>query len=65
MNLAPVSPESVLSHIPEGANIVIPLANGEPEALLDALRQGKAPPPGSVIGRHGSEPLGGRTTLIE
>ncbi len=33
------------------------------EALLDALRDGKAPPPGSVIGRHGSEPVGGRTTL--
>ena len=33
------------------------------EALLDALRDGKAPPPGSVIGRRGSEPVGGRTTL--
>jgi NADH-quinone oxidoreductase E subunit len=35
------------------------------EALLDALRDGKAPPPGSVIGRQGSEPVTGRTTLIE
>jgi NADH-quinone oxidoreductase subunit E len=35
------------------------------EALLDALRDGKAPPPGSVIGRQGSEPVAGRTTLIE
>ena len=35
------------------------------EALLDALRAGKAPPPGSVIGRQGSEPVTGRTTLIE
>jgi len=35
------------------------------ERLLDALREGQAPPPGSVIGRLGSEPLGGRTTLTE
>jgi NADH:ubiquinone oxidoreductase subunit E len=34
------------------------------ETLLDALREGKPPPPGSVIGRHGSEPVtGGPTTL--
>jgi len=35
------------------------------EALLEALRDGKPPLPGSVIGRQGSEPVGGRTTLIE
>jgi NADH-quinone oxidoreductase E subunit len=35
------------------------------EALLDALRAGRPPPPGSVIGRHGSEAKGGRTTLKE
>jgi NADH-quinone oxidoreductase subunit E len=35
------------------------------EALLDALREGKAPPPGSVAARRGSEPVGGRTTLLE
>jgi len=35
------------------------------EALLDALRAGAPPPPGSMIGRHGSEPVGGRTTLTE
>jgi NADH-quinone oxidoreductase E subunit len=35
------------------------------QALLDALRDGKAPPPGSVIGRQGSEPVTGRTTLIK
>ena len=35
------------------------------EALLDALRDGKAPLPGSVIGRQGSEPATGRTTLVE
>jgi len=35
------------------------------EVLLEALRDGKAPQPGSVIGRRGSEPVTGRTTLIE
>ena len=35
------------------------------EALIDALRAGSSPPPGSVIGRHGSAPLGGKTTLTE
>lgn len=35
------------------------------EALLDALRAGNPPPPGSMIGRHGSEPISGRTTLSE
>ena len=35
------------------------------EALLDALRDGKPPAPGSVIGRQGSEPMTGRTTLME
>jgi NADH-quinone oxidoreductase subunit E len=35
------------------------------EKLLDALREENPPPPGSVIGRHGSEPVTGRTTLAE
>ena len=35
------------------------------DALLDALRNGRAPLPGSVIGRQGSEPVTGRTTLVE
>jgi NADH-quinone oxidoreductase subunit E len=35
------------------------------ERLIDALRRGEAPVPGSAIGRRGSEPLGGRTTLTE
>ena len=35
------------------------------EALIDALRAGLPPPPGSVIGRHGSAPIGGKTTLTE
>jgi NADH-quinone oxidoreductase E subunit len=35
------------------------------EALIDALRAGAPPPPGSVIGRHGSAPIKGKTTLTE
>jgi len=35
------------------------------EALLDAFRAGSPPPPGSVIGRHGSAPIKGETTLTE
>jgi NADH-quinone oxidoreductase E subunit len=35
------------------------------EVLLDALRAGNVPPPGSAIGRHGSEPIGGRRTLTD
>jgi NADH-quinone oxidoreductase subunit E len=35
------------------------------DALLDALRNGRAPLPGSVVGRQGSEPVSGRTTLVE
>ncbi|MBK9178854.1 MAG: acetyl-CoA hydrolase/transferase family protein [Acidimicrobiales bacterium] len=31
------SPDDVLSHIGDGADIVIPLANGEPVALMDAI----------------------------
>jgi NADH-quinone oxidoreductase subunit E len=35
------------------------------EQLIDALHEGRPPPAGSLAGRHGSEPVGGRTTLIE
>ena len=35
------------------------------EALLDALRDGKPPPVGSLAGRAGSAPAGGKTTLTE
>lgn len=35
------------------------------EALIDAFRAGSPPPPGSVTGRHGSAPIGGKTTLTE
>jgi NADH-quinone oxidoreductase E subunit len=35
------------------------------EALLDALRDGKPPPVGSLAGRRSSAPAGGKTTLTE
>src|SRR5882762_6062361 len=35
------------------------------EALLDALREGKAPPPGSLNGRRNSAPASGKTTLLD
>ncbi|MFL5183617.1 MAG: complex I 24 kDa subunit family protein, partial [Microvirga sp.] len=35
------------------------------EALLDALRDGRPPPFGSLSGRRGSAPEGGKTALIE
>ena len=35
------------------------------EALIDALRAGSPPLPGSVIGRKSSAPVGGKTTLTE
>ena len=36
-----------------------------PERLLDALREGKPPPVGSLAGRRGSAPAAGKTTLTE
>jgi NADH-quinone oxidoreductase subunit E len=41
------------------------LDGSKTEALLDALRAGTPPPVGSVIGRQGSMPEGGKTTLTE
>ncbi len=35
------------------------------EALIDALRDGRPPPVGSLAGRPGSAPASGKTTLIE
>ena len=35
------------------------------EALIEACRAGAPPPPGSMIGRHGSAPIKGKTTLID
>lgn len=36
----PLPPEAVLGHIEEGADIIVPIANGEPVTLLDALEAG-------------------------
>jgi acyl-CoA hydrolase len=33
----PSAPEAVLTHVLEGADIVVPLANGEPRTLIDTL----------------------------
>jgi len=33
--------------------------------LIDALRRGERPPPGSAIGRQASAPIGERTTLLD
>src|SRR5436190_19770138 len=35
----PGAPEDVLRHIQPGADVIVPLANGEPVAVLDALEQ--------------------------
>lgn len=37
MNLDPSPPEAVLEHIPPGADVILPMANGEPVTLLDTL----------------------------
>ena len=34
-------------------------------ALIEALKRGEVPPPGTTIDRFGSEPIGGRTTLLD
>ncbi len=34
---APLPPESVLEHVAAGADIIVPLSNGEPRTLVDAL----------------------------
>jgi NADH-quinone oxidoreductase E subunit len=34
-------------------------------AIIEALKRGERPPPGPQSGRRGSEPLGGKTTLLE
>ncbi|HXH57343.1 acetyl-CoA hydrolase/transferase family protein [Iamia sp.] len=39
--LAPaVAPAAVLSHLTPGADVIVPLANGEPTAVLDAIEAG-------------------------
>ena len=34
-------------------------------AIIEALKRGEQPKPGPQSARHGSEPLGGKTTLLE
>lgn len=34
---APVAADAILDHVPPGADLILPLANGEPVAVLDAL----------------------------
>ncbi len=36
---APTSPEAVLEHVGERADVIVPLANGEPRTVIDALDQ--------------------------
>jgi acyl-CoA hydrolase len=37
---APVDAASVLDHLPVGADVIVPLANGEPTSVLDAMEAG-------------------------
>src|SRR6478752_3792571 len=34
---APCPPEDVLEHVPPGADVIVPMVNGEPVAIIDAL----------------------------
>jgi acyl-CoA hydrolase len=34
---APLPPEAVLEHVADGADIIVPIANGEPRTLIDTL----------------------------
>jgi acyl-CoA hydrolase len=42
MTAEPVAPEAVLDHIADGADLIVPLANGEPVSVLDAVEAGAA-----------------------
>jgi Ni,Fe-hydrogenase maturation factor len=37
-----VPAEAVLDHVGDGADIIVPLANGEPVSVIDALEAGAA-----------------------
>jgi acyl-CoA hydrolase len=37
---APVRPEAILEHIDEDADLIVPLGNGEPVSVLDAIEDG-------------------------
>ena len=59
---APCPPEDVLEHVPPGADVIVPMANGEPVALLDALEanqrapRGRAPAPDARAARAAVHP---------
>ena len=36
----PLPADAVLDHVPDGADLIVPLANGEPVAVLDAIEAG-------------------------
>jgi acyl-CoA hydrolase len=36
----PLPADAVLDHVPDGADVIVPLANGEPVAVLDAIEAG-------------------------
>ncbi|HLM63081.1 MAG TPA: acetyl-CoA hydrolase/transferase C-terminal domain-containing protein [Acidimicrobiales bacterium] len=42
MTAEPVAPEAVLDHITDGADLIVPLANGEPVSVLDAVEAAAA-----------------------
>jgi acyl-CoA hydrolase len=37
---SPVAPEAALDHVEDGADLIVPLANGEPVSVMDALEAG-------------------------
>ncbi|MFP3906349.1 MAG: acetyl-CoA hydrolase/transferase family protein [Acidimicrobiales bacterium] len=39
-SLSPTSPEAVLAHLSPGTSVIVPLANGEPRTVLDAIESG-------------------------
>jgi hypothetical protein len=41
LSVRPSPPERVLDHIPEGADVIVPMANGEAVGLIDALERHK------------------------
>ena len=41
-NRSPVAADAVLEHVDDGADLVVPLANGEPVSVLDAVEAGAA-----------------------
>ena len=53
--LTPTPPEAVLEHIEAGADLIVPLANGAPVAILDALEEHAAELTGVRI--HQMHPL--------